>query len=416
MSSTIVFLEANATGTTYEAIQKARAWGCRIVFVTMDRPFYVGLADDPLELADEVIECDTYDPVAILRAIAGVQADAIIAFDDYHLPVAALCAMSLGLPHADVGSLLAARYKDFTRQRLAGVPGAVTSRRFTESALREADLTALDYPLVIKPVDESGSVSVRLCRGPQDVAQALSQFADHQINVRGYKPVRALLLEEYVGGDEYSCELLWDFERDGWKVVGITKKLLAPPPYFVEAGHVFPADLPDGLARRVEQRVLSWLATLGLRCAAAHIELRIDDGEPRLIEINPRLAGDLITKLVFWSTGVDMVEHYLAFHMRSRRTVAAQPVRHASAAIRFFLTAEVRTLERIRQLEGRMTELPGLIAHKLKVPAGPINPTTQSNYDRLGYALLGAPAGSAVRASLDLLEEFLKTPTLAEEL
>ncbi|WP_437624125.1 ATP-grasp domain-containing protein [Sorangium sp. So ce1151] len=416
MSSTIVFLEANATGTTYEAIQKAQAWGCRIVFVTMERPFYAGLADNPVELADEVIECDTYDPVAILRAIAGVQADAIISFDDYHLPVAALCAMSLGLPHPDVGSLIAARYKDFTRQRLAGVPGAVRSQRFTESALREADLAALDYPLVVKPVDESGSVSVRLCRGPRDVVEALAQFGRHQVNLRGYKPVRALLLEEYVEGEEYSCELLWDREREGWKVVGITKKILAPPPYFVEAGHVFPADLPSELAQRIEQRVLSWLAALGLRCAAAHVELRVQDGEPRLIEINPRLAGDFITKLVYWSTGVDMVEHYLAFHMRSRRAVPPQPIRHAAAAIRFFLTSEVCSAERARQLEDCMTELPELIAHKLKIPAGAIDRTTQSNYDRVGYALLGAPSIPVLRASIDAIDELLKTPTFSEEI
>ncbi|WP_374562029.1 ATP-grasp domain-containing protein [Ideonella sp.] len=415
MSSTVVFLEANATGTTFEAMQKARAWGCHLVFVTMDRPFYAALVDNPLELAHEVVDCDTYDPVAVLRALGGIAVDAIVSFDDYHLPVAALCAMALGLPHADVNSLMAARYKDLMRQRLAGLPGAVRSQVMTEAELQSADLQALAYPLVVKPIDESGSVAVRLCRGPADVEQALSQFGQHQVNLRRYRPVRAMLVEEYVDGDEYSCELLWDRQREEWSVVGITRKILAPPPYFVEAGHVFPAELPSDLAEKIEARVLMWLQALGLRCAAAHIELRVRDGEPCLIEVNPRLAGGFITKLVLWTTGIDMVEHYLAYHLREGRPAPDQPPRHGSAAIRFVLSSQLQSIAQAHRIDGLLPGLPGVVQHKLKVAADPRNAPARSNYDRLGYVLLGTAPGQAIQPSLDALDELFNSTLQTEE-
>lgn len=402
----IVFLEANSTGTTSDAIKLATRRGCRTVFVTMQREFYETLPDNPLDLCDTVVTCDTYNVAEILRALREEDVEAIISFDDYHLVTAALCAMALGLPHADVPGLVAARYKDVARELTRNLPGGIWTLTVPEEELGTVDLDSLPYPVIVKPVDESGSVSVQLCRTPADVVSVTERYRSHVVNVREYKPVRALLFEEFIDGDEYSCELYWKSGR-GWRVAGLTRKFLGAPPSFVERGHVFPAPLPEQQAKEVGEQVVGWVEATGLRCGAAHVELRINDSGPHLIEINPRLPGGHITQLVAWCTGIDMVAHYLDFHLRTTEPQPRSAPEFAAASSRFVLPDEVAAGKTHEDVYESFTRLPTFRRGRVQPAALSSDRTAQTNYDRIGYVLLAGDDPAALGADLDVLAQDL---------
>jgi biotin carboxylase len=402
----ILFIEANSTGTTSDAIRLARRRGHHTVLVTMQPGFYATLPDNPLDLCDEVIHSNTYNVAEILRASRDINVEAVIAFDDYHLVVAALCAMALGLPHADVRGLVAARYKDVTRERTASVAGAVNSRVVSEGRLDEVSLDALPYPVIVKPVDESSSVGVRLCHRPEQVSAAFDDYRQHVVNARDYRPVRALLIEEFVDGDEYSCELYWD-DAAGWRVAAPTRKFVTPPPQFVEVGHLLPAPVSAALGERVAARVVGWLEAVGLRAGAAHVELRIAGDEAYLIEINPRLPGGHITTLVEWCTGIDLVGRYLDFHLGTSEGAEQREPAFAVAASRFVLPEEVAPEISNTDVYKCFTELSTF--QRGRVQSGErASGRSHDNYDRIGYVLLAGPDRATVDADLDLLVRRLK--------
>ncbi|OKI09692.1 hypothetical protein A6A06_03250 [Streptomyces sp. CB02923] len=403
----IVFLEANNTGTTSDAIRQAQERGYDTVFVTMQQDFYEGLADNPLELCSNVITCDTYNVAEILRAVRSVDVEAVISFDDYHLVVAALCAMALGLPHADVRGLTAARYKDVARERTRELRGGIWSRVIAEDTVDQADLDTFPYPVIAKPVDESSSVSVRLCHGPADALAVMKDYRAHTVNVRGYRPTRAMLFEEYVEGDEYSCELFWD-GADGWRVAGVTQKALGAPPHFVECGHVFPAPLTAELRTEVERQALSWVRAVGLRCGAAHVELRIKEGTAHLIEINPRLPGGHITQLVQWCTGIDLVGRYLDFHLGAGTPAPDPAPEFAAACSRFLLPDEVPASWTSQDLSAVLERLPSFRRGRVPQFTRASDGHARTNYDRVGYALLAASGPDGITDDLDQLARQLR--------
>ncbi|MGJ3261756.1 MAG: ATP-grasp domain-containing protein [Salinarimonas sp.] len=410
----IVFVEANATGTTVEAMRLVRAAGRSVLLLTGERDFYAGLAENPIYEADEVVDANCFDPVAICRALEGRTIDALLAFDDYRLLPAALAASMLGVPHAGLSGLLGARFKDRMRRLTSDMLGAVPARVVDEAAVEGLDTGRLRYPVVIKPVDESGSVGVRLCRSSLDLREAATFFATHRLNIRGYRPERRLLIEEFIDGPEYSCEISWSKAQHGFEIIGFTRKILGPPPYFVEMGHVHPCTLGSVDEDAIRRTILGWLEALELRCAAAHVEFRIDKtGGARLIEINPRLPGGHITKLVHWTSGRRMIQDYLAYHDRrstSETRVESDAADAVAAAVRF-LPMNLNFLDNAEAdlFALRLGSFSGYREHKLSPPTkNQTNNTALSNYSRSGHILISAPSDRALTQSLSSIDSLIE--------
>ncbi|MFD5751645.1 ATP-grasp domain-containing protein [Streptomyces sp. NPDC127033] len=399
----IVFLEANNTGTASDAMLLAAEHGYDLVFVTMQQEFYQALPDNPMKHCSKIITIgDSYNVAEVLAAIRHLDVEAVISFDDYHLVTASLCAQVLGLPHADVPGLVAARYKDLTRELTSHLGGGTWFRTVPEDEIGTIDAESLTYPLVVKPVDESGSVLVRLCHTPADVRAVTDLYRSHVVNTRGYRPRRAVLLERFIEGDEYSCELYWDAEQ-GWRVAGLTQKYLGGPPHFVERGHVFPAPMPAALAERVGQQVLRWVEAIGLRGGAAHVECRVNDDGVHLIEVNPRLPGGHITQLVQWCTGIDMVAGFLDFHLQAKIAHSASEPRFAAAASRFIMPEEVSADVTPDGVRAAFARLPSYQRGRVQPGAWSPGRGARTNYDRIGYALLAGSEPARVRSDLDAL-------------
>jgi len=406
---TIAFLEGNSTGTTYAAMQLTRSLGFQNVFLTCDRSFYRGLEDDPLQIADLVIDVDTYDVIATFRAVAKLGCRAIIAFDDYHLPISSLCAQLLNLPAAPAKGLLNARFKDFTREETRHTVGCVGFQVFDVDDFENSGLKDLAFPVITKPVDESGSVRVRICYNTSEVEEEVKGHAGIAKNVRQYVPERRLLIEEFIEGPEFSCELCWSNERKGWTILGFTEKLLSGEPNFVEMGHIFPARLSAAQMDECEKCVRSWIAAIKLECAAAHVEFRIDkSGLPRLIEINPRLPGGHITELVRLCTGIDMLGAYLNYHIRDEIVELPQKrATHSHAATIFFLSTQIGCVSNTEILDRVFKTLPEIERVSWTKFFHEEQHQPKDNYGRIGHLIVASDSRAALETTLNKIHNVL---------
>lgn len=278
--------------TTYRAadfLKAAAALGASVVVAT---------EDEPLLLAERAIRVDLDDPEGAAAAMVDredrLPVDAVVAVDDRGVLPAAHAAARLGLPHNPPDAVAATRDKSRLRSLLAA--GEVSQPDF--ELLGDA-LPTLPYPLVLKPLDRSGSTGV-IRVDDADAAR------DAMVRIRRIvdDPVATLLAERFVPGDEVSLEgLLRGGELEVLAVFDKPDPLDGP--YFEETIYVTPSrHATDELARAVS----AGCRALGLTEGPVHAEARIHDGKVVLIEIAARSIGGLCSRALTFGAGVSLEE------------------------------------------------------------------------------------------------------------
>jgi biotin carboxylase len=119
--ASLVFVEANASGTGVRAVQRAHELGLNPVFCAEDPEMFLALPGGEAIRAATLIRCDTYSPDAVTTALlkADCQVGGVVALDDYHLVPAAVVAMNFGLRGPSVDGILGAKQKDIARRKLS---------------------------------------------------------------------------------------------------------------------------------------------------------------------------------------------------------------------------------------------------------------------------------------------------------
>ena len=113
-------------------------------------------------------------------------------------------------------------------------------------------------------------------------------------------------------------------------------KQLGPEPYFVEMGHIVGAPIPAERQHEMEEYVASCIKYLRLTTGVFHLELKVNDAGPFIIEIAGRLPGDHICDLIEVSFNVDLAKLMIQSHLGEVVAVESLISRCVSG-IRYFM-------------------------------------------------------------------------------
>ncbi|MGW3687083.1 ATP-grasp domain-containing protein [Streptomyces sp. NPDC005125] len=381
MADVLVFVESNTTGTGRLFAERARELGLVPYMICRDASRYPYLS----ELGIAFHECATDSQEAVLAACRSLAAEhalkGITSSSEYFISTAAGVADALGLPSENPAVLSAARDKRVQRRRFAAC--GVNSPEFrTASSAREAVVgaEALGLPVVVKPVDRSGSLGVRRCDTVEEVSRHAGQLLATLVDERGRPLPASVLVEAYLDGPEYSVEVL-----DG-EMRAVTAKHLDQTRGFLEIGHDVPAPVDEATRALLIGSTRAALAALGLRWGAAHVELRMTQGRASVVEVNPRLAGGMIPQAIQAATGQDLIAELMA--LTAGLTPVRGPVHEGCAAIRFVvpdMDGEVRTVPDTTAA----LQLPGVVAAGLTARTGQRVTREGTFLDRLGHVIAG---------------------------
>lgn len=190
----------------------------------------------------------------------------------------------------------------------------------------------LKYPVIVKPIDRSGSRGITKLENSCGLAEAI----EHAKN-EGFS--KHALVEEYVTGQEYSVEFIsWKGEHH---FLSLTKKYTTGAPCFIETGHMEPAEVDSELLQKIIEVVKHALDSLEIQYGASHSEIKISDNrEIKIIEIGGRMGGDFIgSKLVELSTGIDFIAAVISVALGEKPDLT--PAREGVvAAVRFIFSGE----------------------------------------------------------------------------
>lgn len=389
----LAFIESNTSGTGRLFARAAAAAGLRPVLLLADPSRYPYAAEDALE----VIRVNTQDEGALLDACRrlreGPGLAGVTSSSEYFVAAAARLASGFGLPAPSHEAVAACRDKHAQRRRLkaagVGCPGFRLASTVDEAAAAACEL---GLPAVVKPVYGSGSVGVRLCEDAAAVAAHAAALLSQRENERGQPVPRRVLVEELASGPEFSVET---FDAG---VVGVTRKHLGPPPDFVEVGHDYPAALGAAQEQGVRAEALCALRALRLGWGPAHVELRVTAGGPKIIEVNPRLAGGFIPELVRHASGVDLIAATVARVAGREPDLTPRVTLYAS--LRFFVAGREGTLAAVAGLEAARAG-PGVKGVEIYKAAGERLSVRGDFRDRVGHVLAVGETPEAARAAAE---------------
>lgn len=261
--------------------------------------------------------------------------DAIVtAATDKPLVMMARIAEKYGFPFYSVETAKWSTDKFQMKQRFmeGGVPCA--KGRLVKSVSEVEDF---EYPVIIKPRDNSGSRGVKLCRSKEELESSMSEAFE-------VSKLDTVLVEEFIEGPEYSIEGL---HHDGKsEVIQFTEKKTTEFPYNVELGHIQPANITEENKQKIREIVAKIGKALNFENCPSHTELKINERGVYVIETSPRLGGDYITStLTPLSTGVNVEDELL--NVALGQTINPKPKLEQFSGVRFFAFEVGRVIKHV---------------------------------------------------------------------
>ena len=155
---------------------------------------------------------------------------------------------------------------------------------------------------ILKPSRNSGSRGIAEIGSDINIEEFARLFEISKNESRD----KQVMLEQFIEGPEFSIEIIvWNGQVN---VLTVTDKKTTEAPHFVELGHNQPSCFPSETVEKIKAAAVAGVKALGVNNCACHAEVKVQDGEPYIMEIGARMGGDFIsTVLTPLSTGVDMI-------------------------------------------------------------------------------------------------------------
>ena len=283
------------------AIKKAKDMGLYVIICDY-------LPDNPGQyVADEFYQISTTDKEAVYELAQNLNLQGIVCYaSDPAAPTAAYVCEKLNLPTSPYESVKILSNKDMFRQYLAQ-HGFNTPKAewYTEYTFLEKKLDTFNYPVMVKPVDSSGSKGINKVLKKEQMKAAYD-------DAMKYSRCGRIIVEEYIEKKGYQIS------GDGFSVAGELRFRCFGNEFYgnseikeyVPLGECWPSVLPKEIQDKIHNELQRLITSLGMKTNAYNIEVILDKNDNvYIMELGARNGGSLIPQITEYATGVDLVEY-----------------------------------------------------------------------------------------------------------
>jgi len=335
------------------------------------------------DFADDIIE------LAVLKSNSSKAFDGLLCLLDIRLVIAAKLANRLGLHYLNIDSAKLLRDKFNVRSQLkaTGISQPEFRLGSTNDEIKIA-IQDIGLPVLIKPCDGYGSQNILTLETETDLELArdsldnlLPMTTDYGLGVSSND---RLLIEQYMQGVFIGCDT---FTLNGrHQLLGINEKLMFSAPSFAIKGGCF---LPNkGDWPELQTYVFSLLDAVGFDMGAAHIEIMLTSDGPRLVEINPRLVGAKIARLMSFSLNCSVHEALIDLHLGKWPLQNLQVTDMQPAVSRWLISEETGLLDKVVLPDWKDN---GIKCVEILCKSGDHVSYPFENSQRLGYVMTCCP-------------------------
>ncbi|MEH7544626.1 ATP-grasp domain-containing protein [Neobacillus vireti] len=376
---TIVFIETNKSGSSREAIKAAERLGYFTVLFTNKQRFIHQRTEFPDVHQMILVELSNYDELREnLNQLQqqGKQIIGIFSFVHSYVHLAAVLAEEFCTSIVSTDSIFIMENKVLTRELLKGHPNSPHYALYNpdDFSLEEFIDQAKDYlPLIVKCPTSAGSKDVMLANNEDQLELAIQDLL---------KKHEQILLEEYLEGPQYLIEVLVHNRKV--HIVAIIEQQITLFQRFIVTGYCLLPNINQRMYNRIFEAVSSILQAFQMRNGACHLEMRLVNGVWKLIEINPRISGGAMNRIIEVGYGINLVEETIQLMLGNEPCLTKK---HSKYVYAHYLTVDSKG--KLSKVTGKelSSQYPGVEEVYIKPRKGQIVRPPLSMGDRCGYIL-----------------------------
>ena len=313
-----------------------------------------------------IIEKEQICNICITNEVSGVVSIA----SDVAVPTVAYIASQMGLVGNSVSSAYYATNKGAMRKILSESLVNSPDYKLVSEIQNVGELVGnLSYPVIVKPVDRSGSLGVSKVLSPPSLKSTIGEAITLSLSGEA-------IIEQFIDGQEVSVEYIsWEGKHF---FLAITDKVTSKSPYYVELEHHQPSSFSDEIYKKITHLTEASLDALGIEFGASHSEFIVSkDGEVFVTEIGARMGGDFIgSRLVELSTGYDFLKGVIDVSLGN---FAEPEIKQSQFAGIYFLSNETKYLLSYFEDKNKFSEI---LEYELFAE---MSSNLRSSSDRNGY-------------------------------
>lgn len=336
------------------------AWESGAVVKTeCDKYYPISIVD-----LDSIIEiCDSLNPVGVVSIASDLAARTVRALAKrYNMPC-----------NSDKSEFMTAN-KAHMREafKIAGLPSPQYIVLSNEQRILDELEPSLVFPVIVKPVDRSGSRGVTRVDDIAKLRIAVTEAFRESF-------CKEVIVESFIAGTEASVESIsWQGEHS---ILAITDKVTTGAPHYVELEHHQPSVLSEDVQKYIRTLIPMALDVLDIQYGAAHSEVIVDaHGKVWITEIGARMGGDFIgSHLVHMSTGYDYMQGVVEIATNTFHNIETSRQRYAGVK---FLNPAVG---QVAAIESRGNMFPFIVESEVFLEVGQMTAPARHSGERGAY-------------------------------
>lgn len=273
------------------------------------------LPDNPGQyIADSFHLVSTTDKDAVLAVAMDEKIDGIVAYSsDPAAPTAAYVANKMGLPgiNYDVVRHFCEKhlFREFLIKNHFNVPKSVEVR--VPYQVEEIDCSELQFPVIVKPTDSSGSKGITVLEDVTCLSNALKYAQEYSRN-------QTLIIEEFIVRDHPYVIEAEIFTINGkvvsWGLINSIRDQRSNP--LLPSAYTYPLDLTEERKAIVRDEVSRLVSATGNTSGAFNIEMIIDKHNRLFfLDAGPRNGGNMLPEFISMISDKDIIEATLRVAM-----------------------------------------------------------------------------------------------------
>ncbi|MGB8270004.1 MAG: ATP-grasp domain-containing protein, partial [Priestia megaterium] len=291
---TIVFIETNKSGSSREAIKAANNLNFFTVLLTCRKKFLKDRSEFPDVHEMIFTDINDYDNlVTIIEKLKKTRKNikGIFSFIDPFVYVAARLSEEFCQSDISTDAIYHMEDKILTRNVLKELPISLNYLIYkpTESLSSFLKTKEINFPLIVKSPKSTGSKDVLLAKDESELISSMHTLLKKL-------PNEEILLEEYVDGPQYLVEVL--VHNEMVHIIAVIEQEITLFERFIVTGYSLLGKLNSSLSHSLFNAVSSIIQAFGMKNGACHLELRKATEGWKLIEINPRISGGAMNRMI----------------------------------------------------------------------------------------------------------------------
>jgi len=187
--------------------------------------------------------------------------------------------------------------KHLLRTHLEGIQGNINYKVFQNPD----EISDFEFPCIIKPVDSQGQRGVYLVYTKKELRNKFDkviQFSEKKLSIA----------ERYIDGPEVSVNV---YVIEGEIKFSIISDRIVWPQYpggLIRKHRIPSKFVNEKSTKKIYTLVRKIITKLGVKNGPVYFQIKLEDHQPKLIEVTPRLDGCHLWRLIKFATGVDLMQ------------------------------------------------------------------------------------------------------------